>query len=145
MPASEAAAALPDQRAHFDALRERCSLALGDVPQWTVLRHADGHVLQLGRHGGCKQRLRVDFPQPQPLLEVHRRDARQRHVLAVDVATERARHLRRRGPEINHALQVRVPAAVQFGLEHRAQVGVGADGIVETVDEHGDRCAIQGK
>ena len=41
MPASEAAAALPDQRAHFDALRERCPLALGDVPQWTVLRHAD--------------------------------------------------------------------------------------------------------
>ena len=25
----------------FDALRERCPLALGDVPQWTVLRHAD--------------------------------------------------------------------------------------------------------
>ena len=34
MPASEAAAALPDQRAHFDALRERCPLALGDVQQF---------------------------------------------------------------------------------------------------------------
>lgn len=41
MPASEAAAALPDQRAHFDALRERCPLALGDVPQWTILCHPD--------------------------------------------------------------------------------------------------------
>ena len=41
MPASEAAAALPDQRAHFDALRERCPLAYGDSQQRTVVRHAD--------------------------------------------------------------------------------------------------------
>ena len=41
MPASEAAAALPDQRAHFDALRKRCPLAFSATQHWSVLRHAD--------------------------------------------------------------------------------------------------------
>lgn len=104
------------------------------------LRHRDrlaGAIL-------AKDLDRSQFEQREPMNEVFRLDAVQRHVFAEHIALKFAGVEQDLGPERVHPWHVLVPFAGQFRFENRAQHGVfpnpGIKGIDQLDDGGGSDC-----